>query len=371
MKQSDILNFSVQINDGLTQTSADGVNMAFDSKYGIMFCVYMPGLQGCYGESRGRISLGYFPASQPTNLKTVDVIIEKDVYVPNIISLGDGKVRIFYEKNSRAEGDHFIGYKDFDFISQILSEEKIVMLKREDGEIVPLTATEQFAYLHAHGYQGQEFLCTEQISFASHLIFKEKDGFAYGTISSYFAQPILYRSSDNVATVEFFAVCPYFAQYEMDFKFLDGKIYGVFRTPPEIDSIYFVTSEDNGKTWSEPYLIKDSVSCRPRICIHNGKALVLANHYIADTGNRPEIQQGRTCVRLYLLKDGELPNEQTMVRQIYSKCGMVNVGIVDVLGDIYMLYSTSELALEYHNGNPKVRGKDALRYVKLGDLTEL
>ena len=33
---------SVQINDGLTQTSADGVNMVFDREYGIMFCVYMP-----------------------------------------------------------------------------------------------------------------------------------------------------------------------------------------------------------------------------------------------------------------------------------------------------------------------------------------
>ena len=38
---SEILDFSVQINDGLTQTSADGINMVFDSRYGIMFCIYM------------------------------------------------------------------------------------------------------------------------------------------------------------------------------------------------------------------------------------------------------------------------------------------------------------------------------------------
>ena len=36
--------------------------------------------------------------------------------------------------------------------------------------------------------------------------------------------------------------------------------------------------------------------------------------------------------------------------------------------DVYMAYSTSELALEYQNGNSKVRGKDSIRYVKLGDL---
>jgi hypothetical protein len=144
MKTSNILNYSYQISDGLTQTSSDGICMAFDKKYGIMFCAYMPGPQGRYGESRGRIVLTYFPASQPFNLKTIDITSDKDVFVPNIISLGDGAVRVFYEKDSRASGDHFIGYKDFNFLTNTLTEEKYVMLKKEDGSIVPLTASEQF-----------------------------------------------------------------------------------------------------------------------------------------------------------------------------------------------------------------------------------
>ncbi len=61
MKQSDILNFSVQISNGFKETSADGAGLVFDSKYGIMFCAYMPGFQGSYGESRGKICLSYFP----------------------------------------------------------------------------------------------------------------------------------------------------------------------------------------------------------------------------------------------------------------------------------------------------------------------
>ena len=113
---------SVQINDGLTQTSADGVNMVFDHEYGIMFCVYMPGPQGHYGESRGRISLTFFPASQPTHTKTVDIASGHDEYVPNIISLGHGRVRILYEKDSRAAGDHRICRRDFDFRSGWLSD---------------------------------------------------------------------------------------------------------------------------------------------------------------------------------------------------------------------------------------------------------
>ena len=369
MKDTDILNFSVQINDGLTQTSGDGISMAFDEKYGIMFCAYMPGPQGTYGESRGRVSLTYFPAAQPTNSETVDVIVEKDVYCPNILSLCDGKVRVFYEKDSRADCDHFIGYKDFDFINRSLSEEKIVMLKKDDGSVVPLTGSEQFDYLHKHGFFGQEYKCSEQIIIGSHTIFRAGDGYSYGVITSYLAEPVLYRSKDNNATVEFFAICPYAAQYEMDYGFVNGKIMGVYRTPSERDSIFFVSSDDNGKTWSKPYLIKDSVSCRPRLIKYAGGALVIANHFNDDTGNRPAIQQGRTCVRFYIVKDG-VPDEKTMVKELYSKYGIVNVSAVEILNDVYFAYSTSRLAIEYHNGTPKVRGKDAVRYVNLGDLTE-
>ena len=74
----------------------------------------MPGPQGRYGESRGRISLTYFPASQPTNSQTVDIAFGNKEYVPNVISLGDGKVRVLYEKNSVSDGDHPICYKDYD-----------------------------------------------------------------------------------------------------------------------------------------------------------------------------------------------------------------------------------------------------------------
>ena len=58
-----------------------------------------------------------------------------------------------------------------------------------------------------------------------------------------------------------------------------------------------------------------------------------------------------------------------VVADLYSKYGMVNVCVTDVFGDIYFAYCTSELALEYQNGNPAVRGKDAIRYVKLGELS--
>lgn len=363
IKTSEVLEHSVQISDGFTQTSSDGVNMAFDKKFGIMFCAYMPGGHGRYGESRGRISLTYFPASQPTNSRTVDIVSGRNVYVPNIISLGDGKVRVLYEDNSIADCDHFVCYKDFDYLTGILSDEKQVMLKKENGETVPLTESQQFSFLEEHGYKNHGYRATEQITIGGHTIFKGEDDMLYGAITSFLAEPILYRSSDNMETVEFFAVCPYTAQYEMDYKFLNGKIYAIFRTNKNTDAIGFTSSDDNGKNWSEPYFFKDSIQCRPRIIIHNNDILMSYNYFNADTKNRPVIQQGRTSVRMVYGVEKEL------VCDLYSKCGIVNVCLNDILGDVYFAYSTSELALEYQNGNPAVRGKDAIRYVKLGDLT--
>ncbi len=361
-KAEALLCQSVQINNGLTDTSGDGAGLVFDKKYGIMFCAYMPGKQGNYGESRGRISLSYFPASQPTNIRFVDISTDKDVYCHNILGLGEGCVRVIYEKNSREDCPHYTYYKDYNYLTDTLSEETRIMLKREDGSVVPLTESEQFAYLERNGFFGYTYCAREQISFGGHTIFEGEDGNVYGSITSYLAEPILYRSSDKLATLEFFAICPYVAQYEMDYKFLNGKIYGIFRTDKEIDSIAFVTSEDGGKTWSEPDFFKDSIGCRPRIIHYNNNILMAYNYLNNDTKNRPAIQQGRTSVRIVY------GQERKPVADLYSKCGIVNVALCDILNDVYFAYSTSELALEYQNGNPKVRGKDAVRYVKLGDL---
>ena len=363
-----LLEHSVQINDGFTQTSADGASLAFDTKYGIMFCFYMPGMQGHYGESRGKVSLTYFPASQPTNSRTIDVASGRQEYGPQIIGLGDGKVRLFYEINSQAEGDHEIRYKDFDFLTGELSEEKILMLRLNDGSLVPLTQSRQYAYLEERGYYRHKFCHTEQLFVAGSQVFRGDDGLLYGAISSYLCEVILYRSRDNLATVEFFAVCPHVAQYEFDFKYLNGKIHAIFRTDRDMDAISYATSDDDGKTWSEPVHLKDSIQCRPRIVIHNGHVLLAYNYFNGDCGNRPLVQQGRTAVRMLFGENAD-PNTNTVVADLYSKYGIVNICLIDILGDLYLAYSTSVLALEYHNGNPRVRGKDALRYVCLGDLT--
>ena len=368
LKDSDILSRSVQISDGLTQTSADGVNMAFDKKYGIMFCAYMTGMQGAYGESRGRISLSYFPAAQPTNMRALDVAVGRDVYCQNILSLGEGRVRVIYEADSRAEFEHKTYYRDFNYLTGTLSDPAVMMLRREDGTLVPLTTAEQFAYLERNGYRNHQFCRTEQISFGGHTVFDGGDGYHYGTVTSFLAEPILYRSADHLATLEFFAICPHVAQYEMDFKFLDGKIYAILRVEKgDFDAICCTTSPDMGKTWTAPIELERSVGVRPRLILHNGHVLIGYNVENFDTGNFPPILQPRTeiCLRRW---DTEDPNEGELVVNLHSKYGIVNICLYDIMGDCYMAYSCSEIPLECYNGMRHLRGKSAVRYLKLGEL---
>lgn len=360
-----VLDLSTQINNGLTETSADGAALAFDKKYGVMFCAYMPGFQGHYGESRGKIALSYFPASQPTNIRFVTVAEGCDVYCNNILGLGEGRVRVFYEKNSRLEGDHSYCYKDFDFLSGALSEEEYVKVRTADGNLLPFCLSLQFKYLESLGCHRHEYRKSEQTGHCKY--FKGEDGYTYGAAVSFLSEVILYRSADDGATVEFFAVYPRPAQYEFEYRFLNGKIYAIYRTNLEEGSIFLTSSDDMGKSWSEPVAFEGSIQCRPRMLVYNGHILTACNYYCSDTGHRPEIQQGRTTVKLHYGENPD-PNKNTVIADLYSKCGIVNIDLCDIMNDLYFAYSTSELALEYQNGNPKVRGKDSIRYVKLGDL---
>ena len=362
------LDLSTQINNGLAETSSDGASLAFDTKYGIMFCAYMPGRHGAYGESRGKIALSYFPASQPTNIRYVTIAEGHTEYVPNIISLGDGKVRVSYELNARDEGDHPVCYKDFNYLTGEISEEKTVMVKKENGELVGLCQSVEFEYLEAHGYTEHHHNTTEQIIFGGHTPFRDENGVVYGAITTEYSEVILYRSEDDMATLEFFAVFPEPVTYEFDFKYLNGRLHAIYRTHYDKDNNRYAYSDDNGKTWSTPIALADSIGCRPRMIVHNGHILMAYNVYNVDTGNRHIIPGGRCELRICLGEE-ETPNSNTCVADIQTKYGIVNVALVDIMGDAYMAYSTSQCALEYHNGNSAVRGKDAIRYIKLGDLS--
>ena len=245
------------------------------------------------------------------------------------------------------DGDHPICYKDFDCISETLSEEKTINLKKDNGTIVPLGLSHAFEYLESKGYTNHVYVKTEQIIIGGGTLFHGDDGMIYGSITSELSEVILFRSDDNMATVEFFAVYPRQVQYEFDYKLLNNKIYAVYRTNHEKNANSFSVSEDNGITWSEPYDFEESIQCRPRLIVSNGKVIMAYNYFNGDSGNRPEVIMGRTAIRICTVDKEDRP---ILLSDLHSKYGIVNISLADVY--------------------PYVRGKDAVRYVKLGDLMQ-
>ncbi len=126
MIDSRILEHSVQINNGFTETSGDGASLAFDKKYGIMFCAYMPGFQGHYGESRGKIALSLFPASQPTNIRCVAEYQRRGVTVYERLSTSIYSKRILealgIEGAIRVSPLHCHGTEDIDEFLRITAD---------------------------------------------------------------------------------------------------------------------------------------------------------------------------------------------------------------------------------------------------------
>ena len=64
----------------------------------------------------------------------------------------------------------------------------------------------------------------------------------------------------------------------------------------------------------------------------------------------------------------DVPNESPIVLDLHSKYGIVNICLYDIKGDAYLAYSCSEIPLECYNGMRRLRGKSAVRYLKLGEL---
>ena len=367
--QTNPEDFSIQINDGLTQTSADGASLVYDKKYGIVYNVYMPGHQGSYGESRGRIALTFFPAAQPENQKTVIIAFGNEVYAPNAVLVSDGIVRCYYLRNSITITDHTTCYRDYSFLSNTLSDEAECQFVGNGGTVT-LNTNNILSYLESKGYSGSTADPNEPVGLMGCTIFRrDDDGCVYCSLCNSSSYPVLCRSSDGGITWIPFSVYPHLAQYEFAYIYHKGSLYALCRTDNQT-SIYYSFSHDNGTTWSEPIAVENSIQCKPRIIAFDEGILYACNIYNDDTGHRPFVQQGRTQVCLWFDDgEGKRIEEMTKVCTIHSIYGIVNICLLEILRELYMAYSTSVQAMEYQNGDKTVRGKDAIRFLKLGNIT--
>ena len=135
----------------------------------------------------------------------------------------------------------------------------------------------------------------------------------------------------------------------------------------------FTSSKDMGKTWTEPVMLEKSINCRPRMLHYNGGILMAYNYLYTEAPPSKILNNNRTAIKLCMVNP-ENPNESEVLAELYNRREIVNISVAEIFGDVYLAYSTSEAPLEYINyfgpNIPVIHGKDAIRYVKLGNFME-
>ena len=353
---------AVQVNNGLVQTSASDAELAYDKRYGLVFLTYMSA-RGLYGEQGGKISVSYFPTNQPTNSRTILITKSTRVYEPNIVSIGDGIVRVFYRKsdNSYWYKDLTISVDDDDNIVETLTKENEVKFNG-----VQFNRESLQNYLVGKGYTHEIPSVNATIISGRIRRYGTK---IYTTFCAAKSNPVLVESSDNGATWEPFAISPYMCSYEFEYVILDGVIHAVYRIDDfaVTNAIRYISSSNNGETWSQPVELTNSTQTRPSILVYDNQILIQFNEFDNNTKDFTEISRGRTKVKL-ICGSSSNPNDWKVVASLQSKYGMVYPCVFAINKDIYMSFSDSQQSLQNKNTGELEQGKESLRWIKLKKL---
>ena len=361
-REKEFCEGSYQINNGLEETASCGNAAAYDRKRGLIFAEHMSGEQCMYGESSGVVNLSVFPPSQPWNVRQIRID-----RIPNasrgflcnaVYLIGDARVRVIYTKD-RGEG---LGayYKDYDFLTDTLSERGTMFLHTGNGD-VNLENRTYAAYVKSLGYK-----CPSECAPIINKV-TEYNGELYTAITlDGCGYPVLCTIRGNVFYP--FAILPVVGRYEFRYYKDASGIYGLNRS--DIDDtgtgkISYFTSADNGKTW-ERTVLEDGIQSRPDILPYYGKPLIIYNYRSEKSHeNFPPMHHHRNSVKF--VYDGKV------IRDFYSKYGIVEHETVDICGDLYMLYSDTSQALMYQNGAcwhedglEVENGKEKSNWLKLG-----
>lgn len=121
---------------------------------------------------------------------------------------------------------------------------------------------------------------------------------------------------------------------------------------------------DGGKTWKKT-VYEDGVQSRPDIIEYYGKPL-FAYNYKSDKSieNFPHMHNFRNAIKI--IYDGEV------VFDWFTKYGIVEYELVNICGDIYIVFSNAPQALSTENrsawledGRRVEQGKEVIQWAKL------
>jgi len=357
-----ILDFKTAVSDTLQFTCGSASISCFDPKRGRIYTVYHAS-RTKYGEARDVFVLAIIPVAQPHRAINriivehelpIDGVCYTNIIDGNCIFL-DGKVRIFFL--SGGSRYFYVDYlPDSDTFSSITPVRCCF-----DGMTRELTDEAVAHYLHSRGKTGWEFDDPhEQIINTSRMYLHE--GWWYSCITSYWCQPIIYRTKDG-SLFEFVGLVDQVAQYEAQTAILHGRMYALLRGA-EGDN--FFISDDLGKSFKPCGRIEFNTT-RPQMLVYRDKLLI----FISAKEILPNlVRDGRNNMKL-LAGEGEDLSQYKTVFQITDERGIVYYDIIDYKGVLYMTFSNADLYIEdIPSYADKPAAKDLIYYTKIGDLKD-
>ena len=357
-----ILDFKTAISDTIEFTCGSASLSCFDPKRGMIYSVYHTS-RTSYGESREVFALAIIPVCQPHRTETIIIAehgMEEDgVTYTNIIDGNciflDGIVRIFF-----LSGGSQLYYRDFDPKTKTFSKISPVRCLLDGAERL-MSHEVMGDYLRSRGCAGWEFDDPhEKLINTGKMYFH--DGWWYGCLTTYWCQPIIYRSKDGTC-FEILGHVPKVAQYETQTAIVDGRMYALLRGA-EGDNFYI--SDDLGASFKPCGRIEFNTT-RPQMMPYMGKVLIA----ISEKGILPNyVRDGRNDMKL-LIGVGEDLSQYKEIFHIVDPYGIVYYDIIDYKGVLYMIWSNADLYIEdipYYADRPAA--KDLLYYAKIGNLSE-
>lgn len=359
-----IIDHRVCVSDTVQFTSSSAPISCFDPDRGMLFTPYHAG-RDSYGEQFTTMVLMKMPIMQPHRAENFVLLESGDVidgvtYINPVDASAiflQGKVRVYFLAN----GSKYY-YLDFDPKTNTMENPKPVMCTFESATApLPLTKEVVCTYLEKNGMQGfnLDFDPRENIINVAKPCFF--DDAYYGCITSGCSQPIIWKCTDGI-TFEFQGIIPKIASYECQIAICEGDMYALLRAAEDCN--YYV-SHDLGKTFSETPERVPLEETRPQLLEYKGHVLMA---YSAFDVKPNLLKRYRNNVRLFLGR-GDDASKYKEIFTITDKYGIVYYDIINYKGELFMLWSNSELYPDKIHGEC-IRGKDALFYARLGDLDD-
>jgi hypothetical protein len=365
-----ILDHKVCISDMETFKAAHGLLSFYDGNNNNVYALYM-GSKFRYGEMHvDDVLLTIFPLLQPFKAKTLVVVETGTPYKDSVINHPDvstmcefhdnehgDSLRIFFTTTARNQYYYRDFYKETETFGEIHDA-----LLAINSEPVPFTLEPAKSYLEA---QGGDISEVTSLIMLTNIIYHSESGYHYGILCFNTSNPVLFRSNDNCATIEFVSILPTSCSFEACPCFVGDRLYVTIRK----GNCFMYYTDDFGLTWNQFNIIPNDIVSQQRAKLLEYKGKLYIFHSIWNGGGKNQIWGGgRDNVRVLSYdKETQLLTELLFIQ---DNNGIVYYDALIVADNIYFMFTNSDLFLDYdiYTSTHQPQGKDIAYFVKLLEL---